>query len=430
MIAEIISTGDEVLTGAVVDSNAAHIAGRLHEIGIAVGRHVCVGDDPEALAAVLCETGQRAGIAVVTGGLGPTVDDITAVAAARAAGLGLEENPVARSYIASFFKRYGRPVSDSDAKQARLPAGARPILNPMGTAPGFTMTIGKCRFFFLPGVPSEMRRMMADSVIPELEAHCAGTGERRFYREKRISLFGLPESHVNERLADLTASPGSVTFGMLAEFPVIHVKLCAHGRDVHALEAAIESAAGLVRERVGDFVFSERGESMEEVIGGLLKERSATLALAESCTGGLIASRITNVAGSSQYFLCSAVTYANEAKIRMLGVSPATLASCGAVSEETAREMAEGARRISGADYALAVSGIAGPGGGTPEKPVGTVCIGLCGPGRSDAVCRCYRFDNRLANKRIFAEAALDRLRRAIAGLGDPGDFREQGKRR
>ncbi len=425
MIAEIVSTGDEVLTGAVADSNAAFIAARLYEIGIPVGRHVCVGDDLERLTAVLRESADRADVAVVTGGLGPTVDDITAMGAARAAGEKLQPNSTARAYIEEFFKRFGRRLSDSDAKQSEMPVSARPILNPVGTAPGFTMTMGGCRFYFLPGVPFEMRRMMGDSVIVELQAQCADDKTRGFYREKRLSLFGLPEAHVNERLADLTESPGDVKLGMLAEFPVIHVKLAAQGRDPEGMEARIEKAAAEVRQRVGAYVFSDSGQTMEEVVGALLTEHCATLALAESCTGGLIAHRVTNVAGSSDYFVFSAVTYANAAKINLLGVSPDTIEAHGAVSEETAREMAEGVRRVAGADYGLSVSGIAGPGGGSPEKPVGMVCIGLCGPGHSFSRHYKFPFENRMANKRIFAETALDRLRRTLIGAGDIQDKRQ-----
>ncbi|MFW6081449.1 MAG: competence/damage-inducible protein A [Desulfosalsimonas sp.] len=425
MIAEIISTGDEVLTGTVVDSNAAYIAARLYEIGIPVGRHVSVGDDLERMTAVLAETGKRADIGVVTGGLGPTVDDITAAAAARAAGLDLKANPTARAYIEEFFKRFGRPLSDSDAKQAELPEGAQPILNPVGTAPGFSMTIGSCRFYFLPGVPFEMRRMMKDNVIPALEERYCQGDARNYYREKKLSLFGLPEAHVNERLADLTAVPADVRIGMLSEFPVIHVKLCAYGPDLKRLESLVENAAASVMDRIGGFVYSDSGQTMEEVIGGLLIERSATLALAESCTGGLIGHRITNVAGSSRYFAGSIGTYSNAAKISLLGVSEKTLGTYGAVSEQVAEEMAKGAMKAAGTHYGLSVTGIAGPGGATADKQVGTVCIGLCGPEQCSAGRYHFPFEDRLANKRIFAEAALDRLRRRLIGAADLKGFKK-----
>ncbi|MCF8024850.1 MAG: competence/damage-inducible protein A [Desulfobacteraceae bacterium] len=419
MIAEIISTGDEVLTGTVVDSNAAYIAARLYEIGIPVGRHVSVGDELKRMADVLSEAGKRADIGVVTGGLGPTVDDITAQAAAAAAGVDLQPNPTARAYIEEFFKRFNRPLSESEAKQGDLPAGAQPILNPVGTAPGFSMNIGGCRFYFLPGVPFEMRRIMKDNVIPALEARYCKGENRNYYREKCLSLFGLPESRVNERLVDLTVVPGDVRIGMLSEFPVIHVKLSAYGRNPDHLSAAIENASASVMDRIGEFVYSDSGQTMEEVVGALLAGRPATLALAESCTGGLIGHRITNVAGSSGYFNGSIVTYANKAKKDLLGVSADTLEAHGAVSEEVVREMAAGTKRVSATDYGLAVSGVAGPGGGTAEKPVGTVCIGLCGPEISFAKCCYFPFDNRLANKRIFAEAALDTLRRKLIGAAE-----------
>jgi nicotinamide-nucleotide amidase len=414
MKVQIISTGDEVLSGAVVDSNAAWIAGRLYEAGIAVDCHVCVGDDRGHLASVICQAAGQADAAVVTGGLGPTVDDITAQAAALAAGVNLKPHPEATAYLKDFFRRLGRSVSDSDLKQAVLPETASVILNPVGTAPGFTMIIDGCRFFFLPGVPFEMRKMMQDHVISALKSLAAHGRTPDFYREKRLSLFGLPEAKVNERLADLTGRIGNVKLGMLAEFPVIHVKLSGFGKNLNDLDSSLESAASLVREKLGRFLFSETGQSMEEVVGRLLKKQGATLALAESCTGGLISSRITNVAGSSDYFLCSAVTYSNEAKIRMLGVLPETLEAFGAVSEQTALEMARGAAQMSKADYAVSVTGIAGPGGGTAQKPVGTVCIGVFSPKGSYARRYCFPFENRMANKLVFAEAALNRLRKTL----------------
>ncbi|MFW6334588.1 MAG: competence/damage-inducible protein A [Desulfosalsimonas sp.] len=416
MIAEIISTGDEVITGTVVDSNAAYIAARLYETGIPVGRHLAVGDDSELLSGVLKETSQRADIGIVTGGLGPTSDDITAQAAAAAAGVDLQPNPTARAYVEEFFKRFNRPLSGSDAKQAELPEGSQPILNPVGTAPGFSMNIGECRFYFLPGVPFEMRKMMKDNIIPAIEERYCQGEKRSYYREKRLSLFGLPEAHVNERLAGLTALHRDVRIGILSEFPVIHVKLSAYGTGPERLEALVDRAASAVMERVGDYVYSDSGMTMEEVVGRLLSEQKKVLALAESCTGGLLGHRITNVAGSSRYFAGSAVTYANEAKKNLLGVSDQSLEAHGAVSEQTALEMAEGARRISGAQFGLAVSGIAGPEGGTPDKPVGTVCIGFSSSRESFSKRYNFPFDNRMANKLIFAEAALDVLRRKLAG--------------
>lgn len=414
MQAEILSTGDEVLTGAVVDSNAAFIARKFIETGLRVSRHTSVGDDLEEMTAALKEIGGRADIAVVTGGLGPTVDDITAGAAARAAGAEVRQNPTALSYIESFFKKYYRSMTASDYQQAELPVGAEPILNEAGTAPGFKLQVGGCICFFLPGVPAEMRRMLTDSVIPVIENHYIEKSARTHYREKRLSLFGLPEAEVNQRLKGVSEKLGEVKLGMIAQFPVIDIKVAGFGKDPAALEAEIESAAGQIQSILGQWIFSTAGESMAEVLGHLLRASGASVAMAESCTGGLIADKLTNVSGSSDYFRFSAVTYANAAKIDMLGVSPATLNSHGAVSEETVREMAEGVRRISGADYGIATSGIAGPTGGTEDKPVGTVCFGVAAPDRTYTEKKVFPFRDRLANKAVFAQWAMDMLRRVI----------------
>ena len=409
MIAEIIITGDEICSGAVVDSNSSHIAQRLEGKGIQVVRHNSVCDDIAAIVSILKEIGSRADITVVTGGLGPTSDDLTAEAAANAAGVGLAVNDMAQSSIEDFFKTRKRFMTDFDRKQAMLPEGAECLCNPVGTAPGFQLKIGRCNFFFLPGVPFEMRRMLADSVLPWIERLYGSEKEFSFIRN--ISIFGLTEADINQRLAGLAEKFPGIKPGFLTIFPEIHVKLYARGKDKNICNELLIKASEWVLNKIGDNVFSVDGESMEAVVGGLLRRKKATLAVAESCTGGLLSHWITNVAGSSDYFLFSGVTYSNEAKIKVLGVLPETLKRYGAVHEETAKEMAEGARRVSGADYGLATTGIAGPGGGTDEKPVGTVCIGLATPD----VVKGYRFNftsgNRSMNKKIFAMKALDLLR-------------------
>ncbi len=282
------------------------------------------------------------------------------------------------------------------------------------TAPGFKLQIGGCICFFLPGVPAEMRRMLTESVIAVIENHYIPKTERTHYREKRLSLFGLPEAEVNQRLKGFSENLGRVKLGMIAQFPVIDVKVGAFGENPDELEAEIESAAGKVQSILGQWIFSTTGESMAEVLGHLLRAGSATVATAESCTGGLIAHRLTNVSGSSDYFRFSAVTYANTAKVEWLGVSSATLDAHGAVSEETVREMAEGLRRVSGADYGIATSGIAGPTGGTAEKPVGTVWVGIAAPGGTHTEKRAFPFRDRMANKAVFAQEAMDMLRRIL----------------
>ena len=418
MNAEILSTGDEVCSGAVVDSNAAYIAERLMSSGLHVTRHTCVGDDPADLATAMKEIGGRADIAVVTGGLGPTVDDITARAAADAVGVALETNSEALAYITDFFKKFNRSMTDSDARQAMLPVGSVPIINPHGTAPGFSIRIGQCHCFFLPGVPHEMRQMMTRSVLPQIKKISVTQAAQPVFVERQMSVFGLPEAVVNERIADLAPRFPDIKFGMIARFPVIYVKLTAFAADETRLTKRLADAAGQIHERLGDRVFSMTGQSMEAVVGAMLKEKRRTVAVAESCTGGLVAHRLTNVSGSSDYFLLSAVTYANSAKKTVLDVSEELLSSFGAVHEETVKAMADGVRKLAGADYGLATSGIAGPTGGTEEKPVGTVCIGLSTPAQIVGRRFVYPFKNRLANKELFAETALDILRRELTGIG------------
>jgi nicotinamide-nucleotide amidase len=414
LLAQVISTGDEVLTGVVADSNAAYISAALLENGVRVVRLTTVGDDAERLRDLLKELGRQADIAVVTGGLGPTVDDITAEAAADAANVGLVQNHDALSSIEDYFKRLNRPMNASDHKQAMLPENSTMLFNPAGTAPGFTMKIDRCTFFFLPGVPREMKVMLKDCVIPIIQKDHIPKRQQLRYREKQISLFGLPEAAVNERLVLPSKQFKNVKLGMLARFPIIIVKLFAHGSDENEIEHEIDNASRLVHETLGEWIFSSTGGTMEAAIGKILALKNLTVAVAESCTGGRISDLLTNVAGCSDYFLMSAVTYANDSKKQILGVLPETINAHGAVSEETAREMAVGIKRISGADYGVSTSGVAGPSGGTDEKPVGTICVAVAGPNRVISKRRVLSFNYRTANKDIFAHFALDMLRREL----------------
>ena len=412
MIAEIIATGDEIRTGALVDSNSAYIARKLEAAGVEVVRHSSVGDDPESLVAILQETARRSDVAFVTGGLGPTDDDLTAAAAARAAGVELILDPRALDAIEAFFKARQWALSPSNKKQALLPAGASCLFNPVGTAPGFRQKIGRCEMFFLPGVPHEMRQMLTADVIPRLMQL---QGRARSVRlVNTLSTFGLGESATAERLEGFGERFPHIKLGFRAKFPEIHVKFYGSGPDEDQLRSQLTEAEDWVTQRLGSKILSNTGEPLEQVVGKLLRTRNETLAVAESCTGGLIADLITEVPGSSDYFKLSAVTYANSAKINILGVAAGTLDVHGAVSEETAGEMARGVQRISGASYGLATSGIAGPGGGTDDKPVGTVCIGLATVDNVSGHRYHFTFDNRRLNKRIFAAAALDLLRRKL----------------
>ena len=390
MIAEILATGDEICSGAILDSNSAHIAQKLEKAGIKIVRHSCVGDDINAIAGILKEIGGRADIAVVTGGLGLTADDLTAKAAANAAEVEL---------------------------QAMLPKGAESLYNPVGTAPGFFMKIGKCSAFFMPGVPSEMRRMLSDTVLPRIKKLQGNS--IKFRQVKEISLFGLTESAISERLANLKVKFPEIKPGICVRFPEVRIKLYANGENKKNLNKLLKNACKWVLKKIGKSAFSVDGSSMETVVGNLLRREKSTIAVAESCTGGLVSHWLTNVPGSSYYFLFSGVTYSNKAKIKVLDVLPATLKRYGAVHKETAKEMAENTRRIAGATYGLSTTGIAGPGGGTVYKPVGTVCIGLATPHGTKSHRFNFAFDDRLMNKRIFAMTALDLLRRELLGNVD-----------
>ena len=412
MIGEILATGDEIRTGALIDSNSAHIAQAMMDAGVHVVRHQTVGDDLDDLVLTIKEISQRADVTVVTGGLGPTSDDRTAEAAAKAAGVGLVLDSLALSTVEAFFKARHRKMSDINRKQAFIPQGAESLNNPIGTAAGFSLRIENCSFFFLPGVPREMHRMLAESVLPRISGLFGGSPT--LFRVQTISTFGLPESSTAERLCGFENKFPDIQLGLRARFPEIQIKLYARGRNENDLKNRMAPARNWVVEKMADYVFSCDGHSMQAVVGKLLKEKGASLALAESCTGGLISHMFTDVPGSSDFFLFSGVTYSNHAKQVVLGVSPDTLERYGAVHEHTAKEMAAGARKISGATYGISTSGIAGPDGGTPAKPVGTVCIGLATPQK--VVGHRFTFLNltRQMNKAIFAMTAMDTLRRHL----------------
>jgi nicotinamide-nucleotide amidase len=412
VIAEILATGDEIRSGAVVDSNSAFIARRLEEEGITVTRHSCVGDDRDNLATILTEMAGRSDLVVVTGGLGPTADDLTAEAAALAAGVELATDATALASLEAFFQKRRRLFSPSNRKQALLPQGAVCIPNPIGTAPGFMILLGRCAVFFLPGVPYEMRFMLSEHVLPMIRRRqgLEGAGGGRL----TVTTFGLTEAAVGEKMIGFGTDFPQLRLGLCAEFPEIQVRISAPGGEAAVAGQVLEQTKGWIRERLARHVLSFEGKSMAEVLGSLLRQKKVTLGVAESCSGGLLADLLTDVSGSSDYFLFSAVTYSNRAKVEVLGVKAQTIEQFGAVHEETAAEMAAGARRVSGAVYGISTTGIAGPTGGTPDKPVGTVCIGLAGPFGTTSRRYQFFFDNRRLHKKIFAYAAMDLLRRRL----------------
>ncbi len=410
---EILSTGDEVLTGSVVDSNAAWIAEKLlDKTSGKILRHTCVGDDINHIADAVKEISTRSDIAIVTRGLGPTADDITAEGIAIAAGTNLVKNEDALKSIKDFFSSRNFPMPDANSKQAMLPSNAVCLYNSVGTAPGFFIKINRTVFFCLPGVPSEMKKMLSDLVIAEITNMF---GDKKNVNVlKTLSLFGLPEALVNEKLIGFENRFRDIKLGLCAKFPHIEIKLYSQIHHKTEKENFFSDACTWIKNKLGKWIYSDTGESMEECVGNLLKKENATLAVAESCTGGLIAHSLTNVAGSSQYFLFSGVTYSNQSKIDLLGVLPSTIKKYGAVHEKTVKEMAAGAQKIANSTYALATSGIAGPVGKSTDKPVGTICIGIATQKKVDSYQFCFSFNDRRMNKEIFAIKALDILRKKL----------------
>lgn len=406
----ILSIGDELLFGEVVDTNSARIAARLADEGIATARKLTVGDDEAGIASALEELARGHDVVIATGGLGPTDDDVTARAVARATGRRLVLNEEAMARLKEFFDRLGQEMHPANGRQCLLPAKAELIPNPAGTASGFHLLLDGCLLIFLPGVPSEMAVMLEESVVSLVLARRSG---RQRTRTSTLTVFGLSEAEIGARLSDLDRSRPGFAVAYCVEFPMVQVKLRATGEDETALTALLEDGAAMVRERLGDHVVAGDGETIDTVVAGLFRETGMTLALAESCTGGLIAGRITAVAGSSGYFLLGAVTYSNDAKSNLLGVPVDILAEQGAVSADVAKAMARGARKLAGSDLALAVTGIAGPEGGSPDKPVGTVFMALAD--RAGCSANVYHFSGGREKIRTITEiTAMDWLRRRL----------------
>ena len=373
-----LSVGDELICGQVTDTNAGTIAAALLENGLRVQRHMAVGDTEPDIIGALLELSRNCDALIVTGGLGPTADDLTARAAARATGRRLVVNDHAKAHVRSMSAKLDSlivcPLND---KQSMIPTKSTLIPNPVGTACGFHLINNGCFMFFMPGVPSEMVRMLHDSVIPFLAER---TAKRQIIRMAHLNVFGPCEAEVDEMLAGIARPEEGLHLGICVTFPWMRVTLRAETDNEEKVSALLVPATRLVRERLGEFVFSEGVATMDEAVASLFVRDELTLALAESCTGGMIAGRITSRAGSSRYFLEGAVTYGNEAKVRHLGVPETLLAEKGAVCSEVAAAMAKGVREAAGSSLGLAVTGIAGPDGGSEEKPVGTVFISLAAP--------------------------------------------------
>ncbi|MFP3937221.1 MAG: competence/damage-inducible protein A [Phycisphaerae bacterium] len=407
MTAAIVSVGDELTSGLTVDTNAAWLATALGERGFEATLHITVPDDRSAIAGAVRRASETAQVVLVSGGLGPTGDDLTREAIADLLGsdLVLDEPSIAR--MEEFFRRRGREMSENNRRQAMIPAGAEALANEDGTAPGIAARIGGTQIFVLPGVPAEMREMFTAEVEPRLE------GGEAVVLHRTLHTFGTGESDIGAAIADLMEPGRKVHVGTTASSGLVSVRLRARGESRTEAERLLDETAADIRRRLGELFVGEDDETPAVVVGRLLRAHGQTLATAESCTGGMVGELLTSVPGSTDYYLGGVVAYSNALKRDMLGVSEETLETHGAVSSEVAEDMASGARQRLGADWAVSLTGIAGPGGGTEEKPVGLVFVGLAG---ADGV-RSFRHvmpGTRYGVRLRSALAALDAVRLAL----------------
>jgi nicotinamide-nucleotide amidase len=435
MIVEIITIGDELLRGEIVDSNKAFLSDRLLDLGIECHYHTSVRDTAEDMSDAFLRAVSRCDVVLVSGGLGPTRDDLTAAVLARTLGREMLLDEASLETIREFFRRLGREMSENNAKQAYFPSGAEVLDNPVGTAPGFAIEQDGALIFCLPGVPREMKRMMDDQVLPRLVAREAalekgrrGSGNgsasgagalavpaRPALRCALLRTFGMGESALDHELADIGVGQG-VELGFRTSFPDNYLRPTARAATAEEAEARLAGLCRAIRERLGSLVYGEGDESMEWVVGQLLRERGKTLCVAESCTGGLIAERITEVSGSSDYFSGGVAAYSNASKTALLGVSEALLREHGAVSGPVAAVMAEGGRARFGSDVAISTTGISGPGGGTEEKPVGLVFVALADDQGTHTERFVFPLD-RHRHRILTAQVALDWVRRRLLGV-------------
>ncbi|MDJ0761827.1 MAG: CinA family nicotinamide mononucleotide deamidase-related protein [Myxococcota bacterium] len=399
----IISTGDELLRGAISDTNAAWMAARLNDRGYVVERITIVGDDLSKIADTLAESFGIYDYIVVSGGLGPTDDDLTAQAAALATGRPIRRNALAAQQIESAFKRIGRPMVEVNLKQADLPDSCSILQNQHGTAPGFSLDTPKGQAFFLPGVPRELKHMFETYVLAGLPSKTASTHRETF------RCFGRGESDVQAELKPIAADHPTVRWSFRASFPELSVMITAPNAPER------EAVSRKIRSALGPIIFSTKDISLPAAFGERLAAKNLTVGTGESCTGGLIGHAITETAGSSAYFRGSVVAYHNDVKTGLLNVSAQTLARAGAVSEAVVREMAIGVQRALNADVGIAVSGVAGPGGGTPEKPVGLVHFAVAHPAGIDHKQRIFSGFDRSRVKHISAWTAIYLAYRAIS---------------
>jgi len=417
MDVEIMTIGDELLYGQVVDTNSAFMGQQLGRLGLRVRQITSVSDRADELTAALDQARARVRVILMTGGLGPTKDDLTKHVLARYLGRALELHAPTLAHVEEIFRRFNRPMLDVNRQQALVPSGCQVLHNAVGTAPGMWLEDGETVFISLPGVPFEMKKLLTDEVLPRLQTKFNLAPIEHVV----VMTAGLGESFLAEKIQDWEAAlPANIKLAYLPSLGSVRLRLTGttdgqpSGYD-HDLRPRMLALLPALRERIGSYIFAEEDVPLEVVLGRLLLEKNYYLGTAESCTGGAVAQRLTSVPGCSAYFRGSIVAYDNDLKTSLLGVQADTLAAHGAVSEATVREMAEGARARLGCEVALATSGIAGPGGGTPDKPVGTTCLAVSTP--AGTVSKIFTVDRgRATNIEYTTQVVLQLLWQQLMG--------------
>ena len=416
-LSAILAIGDEVLRGEVTNTNATFLAERLSDSGLEVCEQRVVADQAPAMRRALEELAQRASVVIVTGGLGPTEDDRTVDVVLDILGVEAEPHTASLEAMKKRFAAHGFELTPNNLRQVRVPHGAEVLSNEAGIAPGFLVRMAGHAVYFLPGIPREMERIYLDHVAPRLRAHMAAQGVPAA-AVRTWHVYGMGESHIDHRLAKLLDGIPNATLHFRTDVPENHVKVIIRGPDTGRNQALLEQVDRDLRKRIGPGIYGIDGETFPLVVGQALRSAGATLALAESCTGGEAGQMITSEPGASDFFVGSVVAYSNDVKVNVLGVKAATIAESGAVSEPCAKEMAEGARRVTGATIAVSITGVAGPAkesdtsaAGTGDKPVGTVCFALASAKSTKAVSKLFSGD-RARIRRAAAYFALDLARR------------------
>ena len=413
MKAEILTIGDELLRGEIVDSNKSFLSDRLLSLDIETRFHTSVCDDPDDMIDAFHRAAKRNDVVLVSGGLGPTRDDLTCEVLARAFDRKLVLDEDVLETLRAFFRSVGREMAENNAKQAYFPEGAEILPNPIGTAPGFLVVEGDAWFLCMPGVPRELYRMMDEQVLPRLSER---RGDGRVVRATLLRTFGMGESNLDEELSDIAAS-GDVVLGFRTSFPDNYPRPLARGVDAKEAERELARVCAAIRERLGPLIYAEGDETLPAVVGRLLRERGKTVAVAESCTGGLVAERITDVEGASEIFRGGFVASSSSAVIRLLDVPEPLLTKHGLVSDPVVSAMAEAVRKRFGADFGLATVGIAGPEDAEgDEKPVGLVHIAIAQASGTHADHFVFPLD-RQRHRQLTAQTALDWVRRALLGV-------------